>query len=132
MFSCEYCEMFNATYFEKYQRTAAFDCFSGSLLHRSKGSRSKLYDGFTIQGPSHRPSFLFLSRHISLLTESRPVLENLGRIRLMSQLSFYIGYLFLIILDGCRSFTSFLDRFSSFLTLVNTEILNIVRNINYD
>ena len=58
--------------------------------------------------------------------------ENLGRIRLMTQLSFYIGYLFLIILDGCRSFTSFLDRFSSFLTLVNTEILNIVRNINYD
>ena len=53
-----------------------------------KGSRSRLYDGVRLQGLSHRSSFLFLSRHLS----SQPAFENLRRIPLMSQLSFYIGY----------------------------------------
>ena len=42
-----------------------FDCFNGSLLHGPKGSSSKLYDGVRLQGPSHRSSSLFLSRHLS-------------------------------------------------------------------
>ena len=42
-----------------------FDCFNGSMLHGPKSSRSKLYDGVRLQGPSHRSSFLFLSRHLS-------------------------------------------------------------------
>ena len=36
-----------------------FDCFNGSMLHGRKGSRSKLYDGFRLQGLSHRSSFCF-------------------------------------------------------------------------
>ena len=69
-----------------------FDCFNGSLLHGPKGSSSKLYDGVRLQGPSHRSSSLFLSRHLSYWSESWSVFENLERIPLMSQLSFYIGY----------------------------------------
>ena len=59
VFPCEYCEIFKATYFEKYLRPAAFDCFNGSLLHGADGSRSKLYNGVRLEGLSHRPSFLF-------------------------------------------------------------------------
>ena len=40
------------------------------------------------QGPSHRPSFLFLSQHLSCWTESRSAFENLRQIPLMSQLNF--------------------------------------------
>ena len=47
-----------------------FDFFNGSLLHGPKGSRSRLYDGVRLQGLSHRSSFLFLSWHLSSLTES--------------------------------------------------------------
>ena len=47
-----------------------FECFNGSLLHGPKGSRSRLYDGVRLQGLSHRSSFLFLSWHLSSLTES--------------------------------------------------------------
>ena len=36
-----------------------FDSFNGSMLHGPKGSRSKLYDGVRLQGPSHRSSFCF-------------------------------------------------------------------------
>ena len=39
------------------------DSFNGSMLHEPKGSRSKLYDGVRLQGPSHRSNFL--SRHSS-------------------------------------------------------------------
>ena len=67
-----------------------FDCFNGSLLHRPKVSRSRL-----CEGPSHRSSFLFLSRYLSSWIESRPALENLRGIPLISQLSFYIGYFWL-------------------------------------
>ena len=38
-----------------------FDFFNGSLLHRPKGSRFRLYDGVRRQGPTHRSIFLFLS-----------------------------------------------------------------------
>ena len=38
-----------------------FDFFNGSLLHQSKGSRFRLYDGVRVQGPTHRSRFLFLS-----------------------------------------------------------------------
>ena len=42
-----------------------FNCFSGSLLHGLKVSRSKLHDGVRLQSLSHRSSFLFSSRHLS-------------------------------------------------------------------
>ena len=41
-----------------------FDYFNGSLLHGPKSSRSRLYYGIRLQGPSHWSSFLFLSRHL--------------------------------------------------------------------
>ena len=41
-----------------------FDCFNSSLLHGPKDSSSKLHDGVRLQGPSHRSSSLFLSRHL--------------------------------------------------------------------
>ena len=69
-----------------------FDCFNGSLSHGPKVSKSKFFDGIRHQGPSHRYSFLFLSRHLPSWTESRPAFGNLRRIPLMNQLSFYIGY----------------------------------------
>ena len=68
-----------------------FDFFNGSLLHRPKGSRFRLYDGVRLQGPTHRSSFLFLSWYEPSPTR-RPAFENLRRISLMNQLSFYIGY----------------------------------------
>ena len=68
-----------------------FYFFNGSLLHGPKGSRSRLYNGVRLQGLNHRFSFLFLSRHLSSWTESRPAFKNLRRIPLMSHLSFYIG-----------------------------------------
>ena len=68
-----------------------FDFFNGSLLHRTKGSRSRLYDGVRLQGLSHRSSFLFLGWH-EQSPYTGPAFENLRRMHLMSQLSFYIGY----------------------------------------
>ena len=44
-----------------------------------------------IQDLSHRTSFLFLSWHEPSPSPG-PAFENLKRIALMSQLSFYIGY----------------------------------------
>ena len=35
------------------------DFFNGSLLHRPKGSRFRLYDDVRLQGLTHRPSFCF-------------------------------------------------------------------------
>ena len=71
-----------------------FDFFSGSLLHRPKGSKFRLYDGVRLQGPSHRSRFLFLSWY-EPSPSPRPAFENLRRIPLMNQLSFYIGYFWL-------------------------------------
>ena len=68
-----------------------FDFFNGSLLHRTKGSRSRLYDGVRLQGLSHRSSVLFLGWH-EQSPYTGPAFENLRRMHLMSQLSFYIGY----------------------------------------
>ena len=84
--SREHCEIKTTTYFEKHR--LLFDCFNGSLLHAPKVSRSRLYDGVELQGLS----LLFLSRHLLSWTETQPALENLRRIPLMSQLSFFIGY----------------------------------------
>ena len=42
-----------------------FSFLNDSLLHGPKGLRSRLHDGVRLQGPSHRSSFLFLSRHLS-------------------------------------------------------------------
>ena len=68
-----------------------FDFFNGSLLHRPKGSRSRLCDGARLQGLTHRSSFFFLCwREPS--PSPRPAFENLRRIPLINQLSFYIGY----------------------------------------
>ena len=76
-----------------------FSCFNGSLLHGPKGSRS-MYDGVRLQGPRHMSSFLFLSWHLSSSTEFQPMFKNQRQLSLMSQgspwmsqLSFYIGYL---------------------------------------
>ena len=59
-----------------------FDFFNGSLLHRSKGSRSRLYDGVRLQGLTHRSNFLFLSTHKSIK---------------------FLYLLFLVVLDGLSS-----------------------------
>ena len=59
-----------------------FHCFNGSLLYGHKASRSRLHDGVRLQGLCRRSSFLFLSRHLSSWTESRPAFENLWRISL--------------------------------------------------
>ena len=58
-----------ATYFEKYLRPAAFDCFNGSLLHETKGSR---YDVGRRQASvsESQAQFFFLCRHLSCWTES--------------------------------------------------------------
>ena len=68
-----------------------FDLSNGSLLHGPIGSRSRLYDGVRLQYLSGRSSFLFLSWHEPSPSPG-PAFENLKRILLMSQLSFYIGY----------------------------------------
>ena len=67
-----------------------FDFFNGSLLHRPKFSRSRLYDGVRLQGLTHKSSFLFLSRH-EPSSSPRPEFEYLRRTPLMNQLTFYIG-----------------------------------------
>ena len=67
-----------------------FGFFHGSLLHRPKGSRSRLYDGAGLQGLTDRSSFLLLSWDEPSLS-FRPAFENLRGIPLMNQLSFYIG-----------------------------------------
>ena len=83
VFSCEYCQIFLTLLIsEIICERLLFDFYNGSLLHRTKGSRSRLYDGLRLQGLTHRSSFLFLS-----LCEPSPF-----RIPLMNQLSFYIGY----------------------------------------
>ena len=68
-----------------------FDFFNGSLLHRPKGSRCRLYDCVRLQGPTYGSRFLFLSWYEPSLSP-RPAFENLRRIPLMNQLNFYIGY----------------------------------------
>ena len=68
-----------------------FDFFDGSLLHSSKSSRCRWYEGVKLQGLSHRSSFLFLScREPSPIP--RHAFENLRRISLISKLSFHTGY----------------------------------------
>ena len=67
-----------------------FDFFNGSLLHRPKVSRSRLYDGVRLQGLTHKSSFLFLSRH-EPSPSPRPEFEYLRRTPLMNQLRFYVG-----------------------------------------
>ena len=76
MFSCEYSKIFNTNYFEK--QAAAFQffqCFTITWTYRSK-----LYDNVRLQGPIHRLSFLFLSRHLWFWRESQPAFEKLRRI----------------------------------------------------
>ena len=89
-----------------------FDFFNGSLLHRPKCSRSRLYDGVGLQGLTHRSSFLFLSWH-EPSPSPRPVFESLRGIPLMNQLCFYIGYFWSYYLVLPR-FRSFLDHLRSF------------------
>ena len=68
-----------------------FHFFNGSLLHRPKGSRSRLCDDVRLQGLTQRSSFLFLSRY-EPSPSPRPGFKNLRRISLMNQLSLYVGY----------------------------------------
>ena len=68
-----------------------FYFFNGSLLHQPKVSRFRLYDGTRLQGLRHRSIFLFLSLH-EPSPSLQPAFENLRRILLMKQLSFYIDY----------------------------------------
>ena len=53
-------EVFNTTLLKNICKQPLFEFSNGSLLNGSKGSRSRLYDGVRLQGPSHRSSFLFL------------------------------------------------------------------------
>ena len=59
VFSCEYCKIFNTTYLKNICKRLLFNFFNGSLLHGSKGLRSRLYDGVRLHGPSHRYSLCF-------------------------------------------------------------------------
>ena len=68
-----------------------FNFFNCSMLHGSKGLRTRLNDGVRLQDLSHRSSFLFLSWH-EPSPSTGPAFANLRRMPLMSQLSFYIGY----------------------------------------
>ena len=52
----------------------------GSLFHLPKGSRSRLHNSIRLRGPSHRPSFLFSSRHPVSWTNSQRVSKNLRRL----------------------------------------------------
>ena len=69
-----------------------FSFFNGSLLHGPKGLRSRFYDGVRLQGPSQRPIFLFLSRHLSFWRDPQLAFENLRRMPSISLLSFYNDY----------------------------------------
>ena len=55
------------------------------LLHRPKGSMSKLYDGVRLQGLTHRSSLSYLNRH-EPSPFPRHAFGNLRRIPLMNQL----------------------------------------------
>ena len=68
-----------------------FNCFNGSLFHGPKGSKSRLYDGFRLQGPSHSRSNFFVFKSASVVLNRIPTCVW-RQIPLMSQISFYIGY----------------------------------------
>ena len=58
-----YCESLRLPKFNNIWERLLFYFFNGSLLHRPKGSRYALND-VRLQRPSHRSSFLFLSRDL--------------------------------------------------------------------
>ena len=91
-----------------------FDFFNGSLLHRPKSSRFRLYDGVRLQGPTHRPAFLFLSwyepsppPHPSRHTHTHPT--NPTCVRKSKTNTFdesikFLYWLYFVVIDGFRSF----------------------------
>ena len=48
------------------------DCFNGSLLHEPKGTRSRLYDAFRHEDPSHMSRF-FVFKSVSLVLNRAPI-----------------------------------------------------------
>ena len=72
-----------------------FDFFNGSLLHRPKGLRSRLYDGVRLQGLTHRSSFLFLSWY-EQNPSPRPAFEN----TFDESIKFLYWLFLVVVLDG--------------------------------
>ena len=105
--SCGYSEIFKNTYFEKHM-WMAFNCFNGSLLHKSKGS--SWYDDIRLHGPNHRSWFLFLSQYLSFWTECQPAFENYDEMNTFDEsIKFYSGCFWSfrwsqVVLDGFISF----------------------------
>ena len=80
-----------------------FDCFNGSLLHEPKGSRSRLYDGVRLQSLSQRSSFLFF-KSASLVLNGVPTCDRKSKTITFHESIKFFYWLFLVVLDGFRSF----------------------------
>ena len=65
-FSVNIAKFLRLPFLKKICERLHFYCFNGSLLHRSKVSRFRLYDNARLQGPSHRSSF-FVFKSASLI-----------------------------------------------------------------
>ena len=78
-----------------------FDFFNGSLLHRPKGSRFRLYDGVRLQGPTHRSSFLFLNWYEP---SPSPTCVRKFKTNTFDESIKFLYWLFLVVLDGFSSF----------------------------
>ena len=72
-----------------------FDCFNDSLLHGSKGLRSRLYDDVRHQGPSHRSSFLVFKSASLVLIRVLACVRKPKTNTFDESISFYIGYFWL-------------------------------------
>ena len=95
--SCEYCEIFKTTYFEKNLQKAAFLFFQWFTFWYMDLKVQGL-DSMTGSGVMVRVTglvFCFLSRHLSSWTEYWPAFKNLRQKPLISQLSFSFGLFWL-------------------------------------
>ena len=72
-------------------------CFDSSLLHGTKSSRYRLYGSISLQCLSHR-SRIFVFKLVSL------VLNQVTTCVLKSRMNTFLYELFLVALDGFRSF----------------------------
>ena len=80
-----------------------FDCFNGSLLHGPKGSRSRLHDRVWLQGLSHRSSFFVFKSGSLVLNQVLTCVLKCKTITFDESIKF-LHWLFLVVLDGFRSF----------------------------
>ena len=81
-----------------------FNFFNGSHLHGAKGLKARLYGGVRLQGPSHSSSFCFkvgISRPETSISTciQKPKVNNT-----FDRLTKFLRWLFLVDLDGSRSF----------------------------